>query len=156
MDMPDEGRGSVVYLGLDDFSFRRGYRFGTILVNLESHRPIDVLPDRRAETAAAWMRDNPEIQVVSRDRGTEYASAATQGAPQAIQVADRFHMCKNLMEAIQLLLARCQAEIADARKLEEPAQNESGQLIIFIEEWRPKEPAHVQKVRLTRRAGRKT
>src|SRR3954447_5209540 len=65
MDVPDDARASVVYLGLDDFSFRRGYRFGTILVDLESHRPIDVLPDRRVETAAAWMRDNPEIQAVS-------------------------------------------------------------------------------------------
>ena len=75
MDMPDEGRGSVVYLGIDDFSFRRGYRFGTILVDLESHRAIDVLPDRQAETAASWMRENPEIAVVSRDRGSAYASA---------------------------------------------------------------------------------
>ena len=154
MDVPDEGRGSVVYLGIDDFSFRRGYQFGTICIDLESHRPIDVLPDRRVETAAAWMRDNPEIQVVSRDRGSESASAAAQGAPQAIQVADRFHMCKNLTEATQLLLARCQAEIAAVEKGEEPAQSESGKAVISIEEWRPKEPAHVQKVRLTRRAGR--
>jgi transposase len=154
MDIPDDARASVVYLGIDDFSFRRGYRFGTILVDLESHRPIDLLPDRQAETSAAWMRDNPEIAVVSRDRGTEYASAATQGAPQAIQVADRFHICKNLTEATQLLLARCQAEIAASGKREEPAQNESGQRVISIEEWRPKEPVQVQKVRLTRRAGR--
>lgn len=155
MDVPDDARGSVMYLGLDDFCFRRGYRFGTILVDLESHRPIDVLPDRRAESAAAWMRDNPEIAVVSRDRGTDYASAASRGAPQAIQVADRFHICKNLTEATQLLLARCQAEILASRTMEEPAQNESGQPVISIEEWRPKEPAQVQKARLTRGAGRK-
>jgi len=68
MDVPDDPRASVVYLGIDDFAFRRGYQFGTILVDLESHRPIDLLPDRRAETASAWMRDNPDIQVVSRDR----------------------------------------------------------------------------------------
>ena len=110
MDVPDDARASVVYLGIDDFSFRRGYRFGTILVDLESHRPIDLLPDRRAETAAAWMRDNPEIQVVSRDRANAYASAASEAAPQAIEVADRFHVCKNLTEATQLLLARCQAD----------------------------------------------
>jgi transposase len=72
--------------------FRRGYRFGTILVNLESHRVVDLLPDRRAETAAQWMRKPPDVMVVSRDRGGEYASAATQGAPQAIQCADRFHI----------------------------------------------------------------
>jgi transposase len=136
MDVPDEARASVVYLGSDDFSFRCGYRFGTILVDLESHRAIDILPDRRAETSAAWMADNPEIAVVSRDRGTEYASAATQGAPQAIQVADRFHMCKNLTEATQLLLARCQAEIVAVSQQEEPAHHESGQPLISIEEWR--------------------
>jgi transposase len=158
MDMPDDPRASVVYLGIDDFAFRRGYQFGTILVDLESHRPIDLLPDRRAETSAAWMRDNPEIQVVSRDRASAYASAASEAAPQAIQVADRFHVSKNLTEATQLLLARCQAEIAatasQMEKSEEPVQNDDGKPIISIEEWRPKEPAHVEKARLARRAGR--
>src|SRR6266513_2450980 len=142
-------------LRIDDFSFRRGYRFGTILVDLESHRPIDLLPNRQAETAAAWMRDNPEIAVVSRDRASAYASAASEVAPHAIQVADRFHVCKNLTEATQLLLDRCQAEITAAGKGNEPTQNESGQPTISIEEWRPKEPTHVERVRLTRRAGRK-
>lgn len=156
MEVPDDARASVVYLGIDDFSFRRGYRFGTILVDLESHRPIDLLPDRQTETAASWMRENPEIAVVSRDRASGYASAASEVAPHAIQVADRFHVCKNLTEATQLLLARCQAEIAVASTMEEPEQNQSGQPIISIEEWRPKEPAHVEKARLTRRAGRKT
>lgn len=105
MEVPDDVRGSVVYLGIDDFSFRRGSQFGTILVNLESHRPIDLLPDRQAETSAAWMRENPEIAVVSRDRASGYASAATQGAPQALQCADRFHILKNLGEALEGFLA---------------------------------------------------
>lgn len=155
MDLPDDPRAFVVYLGIDDFAFRRGYQFGTILVDLESHRPIDLLPDRRAETAAAWMRDNPEIAVVSRDRASGYASAAAEAAPQAIQVADRFHVCKNLTEATQLLLSRCQAEIAAVgSRTEEAVQNGSSQPIISIEEWRPKEPSHVKEARLTRRAGR--
>ena len=82
MALPDDARASVVYLGIDDFAFRRGYQFGTILVDLESHRPIDLLPDRRAETAAAWMRDNPEIHVVSRDRGSRLCkSRRRSGSP---------------------------------------------------------------------------
>lgn len=151
MEMPDDARGSVGSLGIDDFSFRRGYRFGTILVDLESHRLIDVLPDRQVETSAAWMRDHPEIEVVSRDRGTEYASAATQGAPQAIQV----HICKNLTEATQLLLARSQAEILAASQTEnEPRSDEPTKQQISIQEWRPPEPESVKKARLARRAGR--
>jgi len=73
--------------------------------NLESHRVVDLLPDRKAETAAAWMRQQLDLMVVSRDRGGEYASAATQGASQALQCADRFHLLKNLGEALEGLLA---------------------------------------------------
>jgi pimeloyl-ACP methyl ester carboxylesterase len=70
-------------------------------VNLDTHRVIDLLPDRQAETATAWMQAHAEITHVSRDRGSEYASAASRGAPQAIQVADRFHVAKNLSEAVE-------------------------------------------------------
>ncbi len=99
-------------LGIDDFAFRRGRKFGTILVDMISHKVIDVLPDRKAETAAAWMAAHPEIELVSRDRGGDYAAGARQGAPQAVQVADRFHLYKNLVEAVELILARCRAEIS--------------------------------------------
>ncbi len=154
IELPDPAARSVVFLGIDDFSFRRGYRFGTILVNLESHRVVDLLPDRQAETAAQWMRQQPDLAVVSRDRGGEYASAATQGAPQAIQCADRFHVVKNLTEAVQVLLARCQAEILAEKKRDEPCQQEQNRPIISLQEGRPPEPAHVEKVRLARRTGR--
>jgi transposase len=154
MALPDACASSVVYLGIDDFAFRRGYRFGTILVNLESHRVVDLLPDRLAETAAQWMRQQPDLAVISRDRGGEYASAARKGAPQAIQCADRFHIVKNLTEAVQVLLARCQAEILAEKKPDESCLDEQNKPIISIEEWRPPEPAHVEKVRLARRAGR--
>jgi transposase len=96
----------VSLLGIDDWSFRRGRKFGTLLVDLATHRVLDLLPDRNVESAAAWMREHPEIEVVSRDRGGEYASAAVAGAPQAIQCADRFHLLKNLGEALEGLLAR--------------------------------------------------
>jgi transposase len=96
----------VVQLGIDDFSFRRGRTFGTILVDMQSRKIIDLLPDRKAETASAWMSAHPEIELVSRDRAGDYASAAKASAPQAIQCADRFHIVKNLREALEGVLAR--------------------------------------------------
>src|SRR5215472_15634520 len=106
MALPTAPVGRVAQLGIDDFSFRRGRRFGTILVNLQSHQTIDLLPDRNVETAAAWMAAHPELELVSRDRGGDYASAAAAGAPQAVQCADRFHLIKNLGEALEGILAR--------------------------------------------------
>lgn len=122
MALPDPPLGSILYLGIDDFSFRRGCQFGTILVNLESHRVVDLLPDRKAETAAAWMRQQLDLMAVSRDRGGEYASAATQGAPQALQCADRFHLLKNLGEALEGLLAH---HLAAERKRQIPVTVDS-------------------------------
>jgi transposase len=106
MALPTAPGGQVSQLGIDDFSFRRGRRFGTILVNMQSRQTIDLLPDRKVETAAAWMAAHPEIELVSRDRGGDYASAAAAGAPQAVQCADRFHLLKNLGEALEGVLAR--------------------------------------------------
>lgn len=88
----------VSCLGIDDWSFRRGRKFGTVLVDLSTHTIIDLLPDRNAETSANWMREHPEIEIVSRDRGEDYAAAARAGAPQAIQCADRFHLVQELDE----------------------------------------------------------
>jgi transposase len=106
MALPTEPVGLVSELGIDDFSFRRGRKFGTILVDMQNHKVIDVLPDRKAETSSAWMARHPEIELVSRDRGGDYASAAASGAPQAIQCADRFHLLKNLGDALEGVLAR--------------------------------------------------
>jgi transposase len=92
MALPTEPTGQVIELGIDDFSFRRGRTFGTILVDLSTHQIIDLLPERTVESAAAWMQSHPEIRYVSRDRGNDYAQAARDGAPQACAVADRFHL----------------------------------------------------------------
>jgi transposase len=151
MALPGPSYPSVVYLGLDDFAFRRGFCFGTVLVDLERHRIIDLLPDRQAETAAQWMRERPDIAVVSRDRGGEYAPAACEAVPWAVQVADKFHLTKNLTETMQLLLARCQAEIFATSHAEEAGQSEPNEL---RRELRPLEPIHVKKARLARREGR--
>jgi transposase len=93
--------------------FRRRRTYGTILVNLETHRVVDLLPDRSAATAKAWFVGHAEVRLVARDRGTDYAAAAKLGAPQAIQVADRFHVVKNLVEAVVPVLARCRPEMHD-------------------------------------------
>jgi transposase len=93
-------------VGVDDFAFRRGRRYGTLLVDLERRRPIDLLPDRESETLGAWLKAHPGVEVVSRNRSRVYASGITEGAPQATQVADRWHLLKNLREALEQFLKR--------------------------------------------------
>jgi transposase len=93
-------------LGVDEWAFRRGRRYGTILIDLEQHRAVDLLPTSNESDFAAWLRTHPGAAIISRDRGEVYASGAQQGAPQAVQVADRWHLLKNLSEALQKVLAR--------------------------------------------------
>lgn len=96
----------VKVLGVDDFAFRRGRSYGTILVDLEQRRPIDLLPDRKSKTLQRWLALHPEVQIISRDRSKAYAEAAVLGAPKAVQIADRWHLLKNLGESLERLLLR--------------------------------------------------
>jgi transposase len=108
-------------VGIDDWAWRKGQRYGTIVVDLERGDVIDLLPDRDADTVAAWLKAHPGVEVVSRDRSATYAEASTQGAPQAEQVADRWHLLKNLREAVERVLERNSAVINAALKaLETP------------------------------------
>lgn len=146
MELSTPATPSVTVLGVDDFSFKRGRRFGTILVDLSTHQVIDLLPERKSESTAAWMQNHPEIRYVSRDRGNDYAQAAREGAPQAASVADRFHLYKNLVEAIEPAVARCYREMRTAQEpLPEPQ-------VPKVKEWRQAPAPGDERQRLARLA----
>jgi transposase len=91
-------------IGIDDWAKRKGQTYATIVVDLETHQPIDILPDRSAETVAQWLQEHPGVEIISRDRGGVYAEGARRGAPEALQVADRWHLLKNLGDAVLQVL----------------------------------------------------
>jgi transposase len=99
-------------LGVYEWAFRKGQEFKTILVDLDTNRPIELLPDANAATLAAWLKAHPGVELIARDRAGSFAEGASQGAPDAVQVADRFHLVKNLRDALELILNR----MVDARQ----------------------------------------
>jgi len=115
---------SVRVLGVDDWCRRKGRTYGTILVDLERHVPLDLLPDRTAATLATWLAQHPEVEIISRDRGGAYAEGARQGAPQAQQIADRWHLLANLSDAVEEVFGRQRAALKGAARAAHAAAGE--------------------------------
>ena len=107
------GLASVRVAGIDDWAWKEGMNYGTVIVDLEQRRVVGLLADRSAASTAEWLKEHPEIEVVSRDRAGLYADGARQGAPQARQIADRFHLLQNFREAVERQLGRFGAPIRE-------------------------------------------
>ena len=99
-------------IGIDDFAFRRGQVYGTLMIDLERRKAIDLIPSREAEDVARWLKQYPQVEVVSRDRSPIYATAINLALPNADQVADRFHIVKNIYEVLEKILHRERKTIA--------------------------------------------
>ena len=107
------GAAPVTVVGIDDFAVKRGQRYSTLVCDLEQRRIVDLLPDREPATVEAWLKTHPEITSISRDRGGGYGQAATKAAPQAVQVADRWHLMENASAAFLEAVRRSMRSIRE-------------------------------------------
>jgi transposase len=117
--LPDEEITTPRVLGIDDWAHKRGHSYGTILVDLESRRPVELLNSREADEVTAWLRQHPGIEIISRDRGQDYAKAVNDSVPEAEQVADRWHLLKNLRDAVETMLSHKPAVLLAAGQTNE-------------------------------------
>lgn len=126
---PDGAGAPPTVIGIDDFALRKGRVYGTILVDLERGVPIDLLPDRTEQTVAARLQADPQIRVVARDRSPQYARGVTAGAPQATQVADRFHLLSSFREAIERYVQRVRPDLR--RLLHDPGTTDASSAAVL-------------------------
>ena len=144
---------AVRVAGIDDWSWRKGCTYGTIVVDLERREVVDVLPDRSTAATAEWLRQHPEIEVVSRDRCGLYAQGAREGAPQARQIADRFHLFQNLRETIETPMSRSDSSTGRALLPAAKEEDEGGTATMRASEGRRGVAEHRL---LTKRAHRRS
>src|ERR1019366_1940860 len=144
---------TVRVAGIDDWSWRKGCTYGTIVVDLERREVVDVLPDRSTAGTAEWLGQHPEIEIISRDRGGLYAQGAREGAPQARQIADRFHLLQNLRETIEPQLSRADRSTGQALLPASKDEDESEATIAYGSGGRREVAKHR---RLTKQAHRRS
>ncbi len=142
-------------VGIDDWAWRRGDRYGTIIVDLERHRVVDLLSDRDPETVMAWLQQQPQIEIIARDRGQGYIEAATLGAPQALQVADRWHLLHNLSAVVEevllskrsVLRAAAQVVTGEPEASEAPGDPTAGPIMPDRPRWRTQQAEELSRQR---------
>jgi transposase len=135
-------------IGVDDWAYRKGQTYGTLICDLETHEVIEVLEGRDSETLENWLKGHPHIEIVSRDRATAYSSAVRNTLPAAIQIADRFHITQNLLNALKETMKSFMPQIVEI-PVEETVEQEEVEVIV---QQRVKKTANASNVKPRKKA----